>query len=140
LAALLATLLAAETSLLVSVSISVSVGGASAELSVVGGSTGRVSAVGSVLTVLAAVGVGLSFVLNGGPVSVLVSLVLDDLGAAVGEEDAVLALDVVTVAALFVSEIVAGFSVLHFIFELVLGGLLRKSFKLVSKCIQYAID
>jgi len=89
------------------VSVSISVGGAG----------GRVGSVGAV--------VGLALVLNGGPVAVLVSLVLDDLHAAVGEQHAVLAGHVVAVAALLVAEVVAGSLVLDVILELVLGGLLR---------------
>lgn len=105
----------------------------------IGRSTGRVSTIGGVSTVSVSVSisgagggvgsvgavVGLALVLDGGPVAVLVSLVLDDLGAAVGKEHAVLALHEVSVAALLVGEVVAGFSVLHFVLELVLGGLLK---------------
>ena len=49
---------------------------------------------------------GLSFVLDVGDVSVLVGDVRDDLGAAVGEVDVVLADGGVTVPVLLVSEVV----------------------------------
>lgn len=64
-------------------------------------------------------------VLDGGPVAVLVGHVLDHLGAAVGKQHAVLAGDNVSLAALHVSELLVGGGVVHFILELVAGGLLK---------------
>jgi hypothetical protein len=98
------------------VSVSISVGGA-------GGGVGSVGAV-----------VGLALVLNGGPVAVLVSLVLDDLHAAVGQQHAVLAGHVVAVAALLVAEVVAGSLVLDVVLELVLGGLLKTTIFVSISC------
>ena len=50
---------------------------------------------------------GLSFVTNVGPVTVLISPVGDDLSAAIGQEDAVLAGHHFAIAFLLVAEIVA---------------------------------
>lgn len=59
-----------------------------------------------------------------GPVAVLVSLVLNHLPAAVGQNDVVHSPGVVAVSGLLVSKVVTGRRVVHRVLELVLGGFL----------------
>jgi hypothetical protein len=90
-------------------------------------SGGRVG--GCVSGTVAAVGgvsVGRVLVLDLGPVAVLVGLVLDDLGAAVGKLHAVLSPGGLTVATLLGAELGAAACVGHVVFELVVSRLLKK--------------
>jgi hypothetical protein len=67
---------------------------------------------------------GLSFVFHIGVVSVLIGPVGDDLGAAIGESNAVRSGDNVVVGFLRVEEIIVRFLILDVVFEAVrLGGL-----------------
>lgn len=67
--------------------------------------------------------VGRLFVRDRGSVSVLVSLVGDDLLPAIGQQDVVAADSLVSIAGLHVSKVVAGSNVVDGVLEGVLGGL-----------------
>lgn len=82
-----------------------------------------VVAVAVAITVAVLALVGRLFVRDRWSVSVLVSLVGDDLLPAIGQQDVVAANSLVSIAGLHVSKVVAGCNVVNGVFEGVLGGL-----------------
>lgn len=82
-----------------------------------------VVAVAVAITVAVLALVGRLFVRDRGSVSVLVSLVGDDLLPAIGQQDVVAADSLVSIAGLHVSKVVAGSNVVDGVLEGVLGGL-----------------
>lgn len=88
-------------------------------------SGGRVGCVSGAVAAVGRVAIGGILVLDLGPVAVLVSLVLDDLSAAVRELHAVLAPGGLAVATLLGAEFGAAARVGHVVLELVVGRLLE---------------